>query len=96
MRVYTGGMKSKLVHNPSFRARDRDCVRIVGSLRTLLHAGSSEAGAHMVDVEAWVEEWIQLPPLELYGESPALALRHRGRWARIGRVLERMAGGVCA
>lgn len=48
------------------------------------------------DLEAWADEWMLAPMIELNGKSPAQVLRYASGWATAERLLERMRGGVCA
>lgn len=89
-------MKSKLAKRPYARSRDRVRARVVARVRELLSAGGCNEGVHAFDLDAWVDEWMQLPMQELHGESPARAARSsRGR-VHVEQLLDRMTGGLCA
>lgn len=90
------GMKSNLARCPHARSRDRVRARVVARVRELLSVSGCNEGAHAFDLDAWVDEWMQLPMLELHGESPARVARHSGGWAHVEQLLERMTGGLCA
>jgi hypothetical protein len=48
------------------------------------------------DVEAWVDQWMQLPLPKLSGRTPAQVLQRINGWPSVELVLERMRGGMCA
>jgi hypothetical protein len=71
-------------------------LEVSGRLRSMLRESGDPSSMRHFDVDAWVEEWLRLPMVELKGKSPEQMLRRANGLAVVVHLLERMRGGLCA
>lgn len=69
---------------------------VLAKVRALLRDSGDPTLIRRFDLEAWADEWMLAPMIELNGKSPAQVLRHANGRATVELLLERMRGGVCA
>ena len=69
---------------------------VLAKVRALLRDSGDPTLSRRFDLDAWADEWILAPMIELNGKTPAQVLRYANGWATVERLLERMRGGVCA
>lgn len=69
---------------------------LLAKVRALLRDSGDPTLSRRFDLDAWADEWILVPMIELNGKTPAQVLRFANGWATVERLLERMRGGVCA
>lgn len=69
---------------------------VLAKVRALLRDSGDPTMSRCFDLDAWVDEWMLTPMIELNGKSPAQVLRQVNGRASVDLLLERMRGGVCA
>lgn len=69
---------------------------VLAKVRAMLRESGDPTLTRRFDLDAWLDEWMLDPMVELKGKSPAQVLRHANGLATVELLLERMRGGVCA
>jgi hypothetical protein len=70
--------------------------RVSAKARAMLRESGDRPSSRRFDIEALVDQWMQLPLPELDGKTPAQVLQRVRGWPSVELVLERMRSGMCA
>ena len=87
-----GRRKSRSPAVPRQQSKSSSHQRVAAKVREML--GERISLAISFDVDAWVENWLQLPLPQLGGRSPAEVIDGQDGWQAVETALESMRGGL--
>lgn len=87
-----GRRKARSPAVPRQQSQSSSHQRVAAKVREML--GERISLATSFDVDAWVENWLQLPLPQLGGRSPAEVIDGPDSWQAVETALESMRGGL--